>query len=204
MGIKGLKISMIVSISFDTEAMPRLNPQQREQAIGRLHAGQPARVIANDFNCNVRAIERLWVRYNATNSTNDRPHCGRPQVTTARQNRLMVRQHLRNRFTRATETARQTVGTHQRPISADTVCHRLLASNLRCYRPAREPVLTPRHRQERLQWALQRQNWRNQQWRNVIFSDESRYCISTADGRTRLWRRRGERYNDNCMMERNA
>jgi hypothetical protein len=121
MGIKGLKISKIVSISFDTEAMPRLNPQQREQAIGRLHAGQPARVIANDFNCNVRTTECLWVRYNATNSTNDRPRCGRPQVTTARQNRLMVRQHLRNRFTRATETARQTVGTHQRPISADTV-----------------------------------------------------------------------------------
>jgi DNA invertase Pin-like site-specific DNA recombinase len=58
-------------ISFDIEAMPRLNPQQREQAIGRLHAGQPARVIANDFNCNVRTIERLWVRYNATNSTNN-------------------------------------------------------------------------------------------------------------------------------------
>ena len=73
MGIKDLKISMIVSISFDTEAMSRLNPQQREQAIGRLHVGQPARVIANDFNCNVRAIERLRVRYNATNSTNDRP-----------------------------------------------------------------------------------------------------------------------------------
>ena len=102
MGIKGLKISMIVSISFDTEAMPRLNPQRREQAIGRLHAGQPARVIANDFNCNVRTIERLRVRYNATNSTNDRP-----QVTTAPQNRLMVHQHLQNRFTRATETARQ-------------------------------------------------------------------------------------------------
>jgi hypothetical protein len=44
MGIKGLKISMIVSISFDIEAMPRLNPQQREQAIGRLHAGQPQSV----------------------------------------------------------------------------------------------------------------------------------------------------------------
>jgi hypothetical protein len=118
-------------------------------------------VIANDFNYNVRTIERQRVRYNATNSTNDRPRCGRPQVTTARQNRLMVGQHLRNRFTRATET-------QQRPISADTVRRRLVASNLRCYRPARGPVLTPRHRQERLQWALQRQNWRNQQWRNVI------------------------------------
>jgi hypothetical protein len=50
----------------------------------------------------------------------------------------MVRQHLRNWFTRATETARQTVGTHQRPISADTVRHRLVASNLRGYRPARD------------------------------------------------------------------
>ena len=90
---------MIVSISFDTKAMPRLNPQQREQ--GRLHAGQPARVIAND--CNVRTIERLRVCYNATNSTNDRQRCGRPQVTTARQNRLMVRQHWRNRFIRASQ-----------------------------------------------------------------------------------------------------
>ena len=107
-----LKISMIVSISFDTEAMPRLNPQQEEQAICRLHSGQPARVIANDFNCSVRTIERLRVRYNATNSS-------RPQIATPRQNRLMVRQHLRNRFTRATETARQTGGTHQRPISAE-------------------------------------------------------------------------------------
>ena len=66
MGIKGLKISKIVSISFDTEAMSRLNPQQREQVIGRLYAGQPASVIANDFNCNVRTIEHLRVRYNAT------------------------------------------------------------------------------------------------------------------------------------------
>ena len=137
--------------------MPRLNPQQREQATCRLHAGQPSRVIANDFNCNVLTIERLQVRYNATNSTNDRPRCGRSQVTTARQITLMVRQHLRNRSTRATETPRQTVGTHQRPISADTVRHRLVASNLRCYRPASGPVLTPRHRQERLQWAFQRQ-----------------------------------------------
>ena len=49
----------------------------------------------------------------------------------------MARQHLRNRFTRAIETARQTVGTHQRPINADTVHRRLVASNLRCYRPAK-------------------------------------------------------------------
>ena len=192
---------MIISTSFESRAMPRLNRQQRDQAIGRLHAGQAARVIANDFNCSIRTIERLRQRFNATNSTDDRPRSGRPQVTTPRQNRFILRQHLNDRFTRASETARNTIGTHQRPISDDTVRRRLAAYNLRCRRPYRGPVLTQRHRRARLQWALQRQNWRNRQWRNVIFSDESRYCISTADGRARVWRRQGERYNDNCVME---
>ena len=66
--------------------MPRLSRQQREQAIGRLHAGQAARLIANAFNCSTRTIERLRQRYNAANSTMDRPRSGRPQVTTPRQN----------------------------------------------------------------------------------------------------------------------
>lgn len=90
----------------------------------------------------------------------------------------------------------------QRPISDDTVRRRLKFRTLSCCRPARGPNLTPRHRRERLQWATHRQNWRHQQWKTVIFSDENRYCISDADGRTRIWIRQGERYADNCMMRR--
>ena len=72
---------------FEREAMPRLSRHQREQAIGRCHAGQGARVIANDFNCSTRTIERLRQRY-------DRPRSGRPEVRTPRQNRYILRQHL--------------------------------------------------------------------------------------------------------------
>ena len=104
---------------FEREAMPRLSRQQREQAIGWLHAGQAARVIANDFNCSTRTIERLRQRYNATNSTNDRPRSGRPEVTTTRQNQYILRQHLNDRIARASETARHTVGTHQRLVGWD-------------------------------------------------------------------------------------
>lgn len=184
--------------------MPRLTRIQREQAIGRLHAGQRPRVIANDMHCSIRTIERLRERYNATTSTNDRPRSGRPRVTTARQDRHLHRQHLRDRFRTASESARQTIGTHQRPICAETVRRRLRTVNLSCRRPARGPILTVRHRRQRLQWAQQRQNWRHQQWRTVVFSDESRYCLSVADGRARVWRRRGERYTDGCVVERDA
>ena len=39
-------------------------------------------------------------------------------------------------------------------------------------------------------------------WRGVLFTDESRFCLSVADGRGRVWRKRGERYADACVMER--
>ena len=77
-------MSISVIVSFFTEA------------IGRLHAGQSKRVTANYFNCSIRTTDRLQIRFNATNSTNDRPRSGRPQVTTPRQNRAIVRHHLMN------------------------------------------------------------------------------------------------------------
>nr|KAG5689482.1 hypothetical protein BaRGS_021029 [Batillaria attramentaria] len=71
-------------------------------------------------------------------------------------------------------------------------------------RTARGPVLTVRHRQARLQWAQGHLNWNNVRWQNVLFSDESRFCIDHVDGRVRVWRRRGDRYADNCVVENNA
>ena len=89
-------------------------------------------------------------------------------VTTPRQDRSILLQHLQDRFTTTTETARPTIGTQQRPISADTVRRRLASNNIHCRHPARGSILTNRHRQERLQWATARQHWRYQQWRRVL------------------------------------
>ena len=58
-----------------------------------------------------------------------------------------------------------------------------------------------KHRQTRLQWTIPRRNWWNRQWRNFIFSDECRYCISTNNGRARVWQNLGEHYNENCVIE---
>ena len=158
--------------------------------------------MANHFNCNVSTIHRLRQRYEATNSCSDRPRTGRPRVTTNRQDRGIVRQHLREPFQSASETARATYGTHQRAISDDTVRRRLSIRGLHCRRPARGPIMTRTRRQNRLHWAQQRINWRHREWRRILFTDESRFCSSVADGRQRIWRRRRTRYAANNVMER--
>ena len=40
------------------------------------------------------------------------------------------------------------------------------------------------------------------QWRNVMFSDESRYLLYRADCRQRVYRRNGECCRDNCLVGR--
>ncbi|GFW84291.1 transposable element Tcb1 transposase [Trichonephila clavipes] len=37
-------------------------------------------------------------------------------------------------------------------------------------------------------------------WNEVVFTDESRICLQHHDGRSRVWRRRGERMLNSCVM----
>ncbi|GFU83845.1 transposable element Tc3 transposase [Trichonephila clavipes] len=40
------------------------------------------------------------------------------------------------------------------------------------------------------------------EWNEVIFTDESRICLQHHDGRIRVWRHRGERILNSCVMHR--
>ncbi|KAK7109583.1 hypothetical protein V1264_013599 [Littorina saxatilis] len=184
--------------------MPRLSAIDRERAIGQLQAGNRPAAIANVMGVATSTICRLWTRFQASGSTRDGARSGRPRVTTARQDRVIYRQHLRQPFLPATETSRNTVGTHGAPISGTTTRRRLSANHLYCRRPARRTLLTAQHRQQRLQWGHQHLNWNQRQWRDILFTDESRYCISHADGRIRVWRRRNQRYAANNILQHNA
>ena len=89
-----------------------------------------------------------------------------------------------------------------RRISGQTVRRRLHAAGLRAYRPAVRLVLMDRHRLARVAWARTHARWTRNDWRRVVFSDESRFCLQRSDGRIRIWRRRNERYRRNCIVER--
>lgn len=181
--------------------MPRLTTAQRDRATGRLEAGDDPQAVALAFNCHISTVYRLMQRVQATGSNDDAPRSGRPRVTPPRQDRYIFRNHIGERFETAEETARALQGPNQARISGQTVRRRLAERHLYCRRPPRGPVLTQRHRRARVEWAEEHVNWTWRQWQHVLFTDESRYCTSHADGRLRVWRRRGERYADVCMLE---
>ena len=78
--------------------MPPLRAAARENAIGRLQAGQRQADVAHALNVSQSTISRLWNRFRQSGSTADAPRLGRPRVTTPAQDRFIRLRHLRNRF----------------------------------------------------------------------------------------------------------
>ena len=107
------------------------------------------------------------------------------RVTSVRKDYFIRQRHLHDRY--LISTADIFVGSREKTISRNTVRNRLRDRRTSCRRPYRGPILTRRHRLERQQWA---RNNRVCNWRNVVFSDESRFNIFSADSRIRICRRR--------------
>ncbi|GFV10277.1 transposable element Tcb2 transposase [Trichonephila clavipes] len=61
--------------------------------------------------------------------------------------------------------------------------------------PLRVRPLMPIHRCLRLERCHARVNWTATEWKQVVFSDEYRFNLSSDDNRVRVWRPRGERLN---------
>ena len=73
-------------------------------------------------------------------------------MTTPAQDRFIRLRHLRNRFLSAQSTVQALPGNQR--ISRQTVRNRIHGAGLRAYRPYQGNVLTRRHRQARMLWAI--------------------------------------------------
>ncbi|GFV70061.1 transposable element Tcb2 transposase [Trichonephila clavipes] len=105
----------------------------------------------------------------------------------------------RNRWQTAGEIARHTKQVTVRPIYRGQ-------KTARWWSVARRPVrcvpLTPAHRRRRSLWCREHWNWRNNEWGRVLFTDESRFSLSSDSHRILIWRERGSRNHPSNLIER--
>ncbi len=64
---------------------------------------------------------------------------------------------------------------------------------------ATKPLLNQRQHQKHLTWAVEKKNWTVAPWSKVLFSDESKFCISFGNQGSRVWRKSGEAQNPCCL-----
>lgn len=171
-----------------------LSPSQIAQAVALVEQGMTHREVATILNVPRSSMQYALKRYQETGRCTRRPGSGGVRCTSARDDRFIVLEILRNRFLTAVEIRQRLQMSRNVNVSERTVRRRMEEVDLRARRPARGPQLLPQHRSARLQFAREHANWSHDQWARVLFTDECRIALNAPDGRQRVWRRKGERY----------
>ncbi|GFX03204.1 transposable element Tcb2 transposase [Trichonephila clavipes] len=89
----------------------------------------------------------------------------------------------------------------RKQISRKSVARRLRGGGLYARRPVVCVPLTRQHRTARLQWCREHHNWAEQDWACVLFSDESRFSLSSDCRRQLIWRESGTAYRPENIQE---
>ncbi|GFY19905.1 transposable element Tcb1 transposase [Trichonephila clavipes] len=85
----------------------------------------------------------------------------------------------RNRRTTAQQVANQFLAASGKQIFRKTVARRLRGGGLYARKPVVCVPLTRQHHTARLQWCREHHNWTEQDWACVLFSDQSRFSLSS-------------------------
>ncbi|KAI2647648.1 Transposable element Tcb1 transposase [Labeo rohita] len=83
--------------------------------------------------------------------------------------------------------------------SRTTTYRRLHDMSYSCRIPCVKPLLNHKQCQKRLCWAKEKKYWYVAQWSQVLFSDESKFCISFGNQSPRIWRKTGEAQKSSCL-----
>ncbi|UYV83102.1 hypothetical protein LAZ67_22002217 [Cordylochernes scorpioides] len=173
----------------------------RGMVIGLKRAGWSIRQIAADTHLGASTVHRLWRRWLEQGNVAINRNVGATRVTSARVDRRILRQAVAAPQATCTVILQHVQDTLDHSISTRTISRRLVANGLHSCRPLRRLPLTPPNRRQRLEWCRARSTWMTE-WHRVVFSDESRFCLSSDSRRVRVWRRRGERSNPAAIVER--
>ena len=134
----------------------------------------------------------------------DAPRTGRPTKQTPTNIDLILSKVRRDRYGREKTVADLAGDLSQLgiDISASTVHRILRKAGFRKTKPTRKPGLTKKMKEDRLRWCLEHKDWTLEDWKNVIWSDETSVVLNHRRGGYRVWRKSDEAFVRSCIRER--
>jgi transposase len=143
--------------------------------------------IAKKTGLSIRGIRKIATNVKKTNSFKDKPRSGRPQKMNERNKRRTLRILKNKEATTATGISKVLKKYHDVDISRYTVARVLKSFGYACRVKKKKPKLTIKHKKDRLEWAKKHEAWTADDWRKVIWSDESKFNLINSDGKEYYW-----------------
>ena len=87
------------------------------------------------------------------------------------------------------------------PISAQTIRRCLKTVGLKAVTKKKMPLLSSRHRKERMDFAVAHKDWTVEDWKRVVWSDETKINRLGSDGKKWVWKKQGENRVGDRLVE---
>ncbi|GFX69978.1 transposable element Tcb2 transposase [Trichonephila clavipes] len=173
----------------------------RGRIIRKIEEGRKITDVAREFDIAHSVVSRLWKSFKTTGMCSRRHGGGRVRSMTSAEDRYIILSAKRNRRTTAQQVANQFLAASGKQISRKTVARRLRGGGLYARRHVVCVPLTRQHHTARLQWCREHHNWTEQDWACVLFSDESRFSLSSDCRSQLIWRGSGTAYRPENIQE---
>lgn len=150
--------------------------------------GLSLRKIAEKYKISKTSVEKLCKKFEKTQQIGNIPGRGRNRATTKREDTLIVRQIKIKPDTSSSEIKEQL----NLNVSTKTIRRRLRENNFQSRVSIRKPMISAKNKKKRLEFAKNHIDKPISFWKNVIWSDESKFELVGKKKRRKIWRKTGE------------
>uniref|UniRef100_A0A7I4YRH6 Paired domain-containing protein n=1 Tax=Haemonchus contortus TaxID=6289 RepID=A0A7I4YRH6_HAECO len=154
----------------------------QEAIIEAIRSGTKMSVLSQQYNLAKSTISKIFKRYRSRGPVRRKSRSGRPRKTTSRADSLILRTSMGDPRAAASDIREQVTSFSGISISQSTAQRRLRAGDLFGRRPSKKPLVTAKNRKARLGFARKHLAWNRDDWKKVLFSDESKFCLFGSDG----------------------
>ena len=121
---------------------------------------------------------------------------GRPSKLSPSDKRSITRQITTGKLDNAVQATHFINNILSNPVTPQTVRNALKKDNFHSIVKQKRPLLKKVHRLDRLKFAKYHENWTVDDWKRILWSDETKINRIGSDGRTYTWKKKGEPLSD--------
>ena len=165
---------------------------RNKQILDCIHAGWSAKKIAAEFSLSYSWAKKICRRPKNGDNGERKSGSGRPRKSTPREDRYLVTEALKTQDSSevcptAGDLAKVLTERLSTKSSPTTVQRRLRGRNIKKCAKTKKAFVSAVNRRKRVEFARRPRDWTIEEWKKVLWSNESPYCIRSQT-RQYIWR----------------
>jgi transposase len=176
----------------------------RAQAVALHDAGLSQVEISKQLGISRCCVQNAVKKYEETGSFDDKSRSGRPRKVNSRDIRHLKRLVKGETRLSASKIATDLNSSLPKPVTTRTVRNYLRELGYEYVVKIKKQWLSARHREQRVAWCKDHLHWTFDDWKNVIFSDESTFYVLRRKNQCKIWRLEKEKLLPKCLSETNT